>query len=710
MDGKGVKNTVTYYQQLSSDKLPAVGLIKKKGRGNGGVEYYSDFGVIDTEWTNISDTDGRGCGLVYIWQFCLFGKVYYGRSLDDLVVFYRNVVSTLGLNQKRKLVVYVHNASADLQFLQSWIPFKEIKAISERKILSAVTYEGVEFRCSYLLSNMSLKKFLENMKVEHQKLPDYDYDGIRTPDSILTDEEMAYAENDVIGLYEAIHIRMEKDGDDIITIPATATGYVRRFVRGECNKDKHYHRVIMDQRLTAKQYGECKAAFRGGNTHANRRLAGKVIKEVRSFDITSCYPAACVYEDYPMGAFYATDDPIGSIESGYAVLMRVRFRNLETEAPIPYLSISKCTTDIGLISLRPDLHKAMFQVDNGRILRAGGWTETVINEVDYQIICKCYRWDDFEVVTAYKAKKGKLPEPIRKSICALFAEKTLLKREENLQYEYMKSKNMLNATYGMMVMDPVRDIVEVEEGHWTTERPANVSEELDKYYKRRSSFLSYQWGVWVTSYARSYLQEVIDLCGDNVVYCDTDSVKFITDDSIIAEIMKINERIQKRAEEETKNGFECMAWTKETSEHKSELQVLGLWDDEGLYTEFKTFGAKKYAFVKKGAFKFVVSGLGKKAISEIKCMDDFILGKEVVNSGRTCSWYDDDFSPHYLKINGKEYEVRSSLCITDTTYTLGVTDEYLDLVEEIGKTYERVKLGKKKILRFKSSCGFDLTL
>lgn len=705
MAGKAGKNTVIYYQQLN--RVKNVGTIKKKGRGNGGVEYFQDFGVYDSEWTNIS-TDAGGVGLVYVWQFCLFGETYYGRGLGEFVEFYRRLVSMLGVNQKKKLVVYVHNASADLQFLQSWLTFKDVMALAERKILKATTYEGVEFRCSYLLSNMSLAKFLENMKVEHQKLPDYDYDGIRTPDSILTDEELAYAENDVLGLYEAINAKMDQDGDDLITIPATATGYVRRYIRGLCMEDKNYRRVILDQRLTARQYERCKEGFRGGNTHANRRHVGKVIKRVRSFDKTSDYPSACIYELFPMGRFYATDSALDDIESGYAVLMRIRFKNLETSAPIPYLSISKCVTDIGLVGLREELHRKLFIVDNGRIIKAGGWTETTITEIDYEIIKRTYSWDDMEIIEAFKAKKGKLPAAIRKGICKLFKDKTELKREESKEYEYMKSKNMLNSAYGMMVMALVRDVIKCDDGEWSTEKPANISEELDAYYKRRSSFLSYQWGVWVTAYARSYLQELIDACGDDVVYCDTDSVKFIYSDAVVKKVAEINERIKKQAEKESAEGFDCIAWTKETDEHKSEIQILGAWDDEGEYSEFKTFGAKKYAYVKNGVFKFVVSGLGKKAKSEISCMDDFILGKEVKESGRTCSYYDDCFKPHYVQLDGKNYEVRSSMCITDSTYTLGVTDEYLDLVEELGRTYERVKINGVKRLKFKSSNAFEI--
>ena len=48
-------------------------------------------------------------------------------------------------------------------------------------------------------------------------------------------------------------------------------------------------------------------AFRGGNTHANRRYVGKICENVISYDMTSCYPAQQVTKKFPMRPFKFLD-------------------------------------------------------------------------------------------------------------------------------------------------------------------------------------------------------------------------------------------------------------------------------------------------------------------------------------------------------------------------------------------------------------------
>lgn len=685
-----------YFRQLND--FPKVGTVTTKGK----IEYLEDFCTFDTEWTNvILDGEEKGVGLLYLWQFCLFGKTVYGRTLDEFKEFMITVWQRYSLNNKRRLVIYVHNLGAEYQYIQSYFTFIETMAVAKRSVLKARTGEGFEFRCAMKLSNMGLAQFTAQMDVEHKKLSDYDYDGIRTPDTVLTDNELKYGEHDVLGLYEAVHKRMVQEKDDILTIPMTATGYVRRHMRDLCAQDKYYKKRLREQDLTEKQYMMMLKAFRGGNTHANRAYAGKIITNVRSYDKTSDYPSACIYELFPMGKFYVTDDAIKSIEQGYAVVMTVEFLNLRTKDAIPYLSLSKCQTDISLARLKPEIHKQALIIDNGRILRAKGWTRTTITDVDYQIIRDHYEWDgDPVVIEAYKAVKKPLPIPIRKAISDFFFGKTELKGVKGQEYYYNKSKNMLNSTYGMMVMAPVREIITIIDGVWDEKMPKDIKGELEKYYKRRSTFLAYQWGVWVTAYARKYLQEAIDICGDKIVYVDTDSCKFIDDPDICARIDEINTRIRSQAV-----GADVPSIARTI---KDVEQILGAWDNEGVYEQFRTYGAKKYATVKNGEFEFTVAGLGKAAGGELKTMGDFVLGRTFYNSGRTIACYDDNTTPHEIIVDGKSYTIRSNYAIIDTTYTLGVSDDYLDLVKELDREYKAIRIdGKRKII-FKSSIGYDL--
>ena len=59
----------------------------------------------------------------------------------------------------------------------------------------------------------------------------------------------------------------------------------------------------------------------------------------------------------------------------------------------------------------------------------------------------------------------------------------------------------------------------------TNESRKHLFELLEKYNKK--AFLCYQWGVWVTAWARYRLEEGLKIAGEKAVYCDTDSVKYV---------------------------------------------------------------------------------------------------------------------------------------------------------------------------------------
>lgn len=74
---------------------------------------------------------------------------------------------------------------------------------------------------------MSLARFCQAMNIEDKKLSgqEFDYTKKRYPWTPLTDDEIAYCKTDVISVVECIKKEMEKDGDNLITIPLTSTGY-----------------------------------------------------------------------------------------------------------------------------------------------------------------------------------------------------------------------------------------------------------------------------------------------------------------------------------------------------------------------------------------------------------------------------------------------------------------------------------------------------
>ena len=77
----------------------------------------------------------------------------------------------------------------------------------------------------------------------------------------------------------------------------------------------------------------------------------------------------------------------------------------------------------------------------------------------------------------------------------------------------------------MMVTSPIRDEITYKED-WQR-LLANWDDGIKRYNESKSRFISYNWGCWVTAIARANLFEAILALGDDFVYSDTDSVKFM---------------------------------------------------------------------------------------------------------------------------------------------------------------------------------------
>ena len=81
-------------------------------------------------------------------------------------------------------------------------------------------------------------------------------------------------------------------------------------------------------------------------------------------------------------------------------------------------------------------------------------------------------------------------------------------------------------------------------------------------------------------------------------------------------------------------------------------------------------------------FGVTVSGLGKKqGAKELRCINNFAIGKTIENSGRTTSWYNDE-KRHKITVDDCTFITASNIAILDTSYTLGVTNEYWEIIQD----------------------------
>ena len=159
------------------------------------------------------------------------------------------------------------------------------------------------------------------------------------------------------------------------------------------------------------------------------------------------------------------------------------------------------------------------------------------------------------------------------------------------------------------------------------------------------------------------------MTGDNFVYCDTDSVKFIDDGTV--DFTKYN---KSRKQDSIKNGGVA-------TDRTGKQYYLGLYDYEGTYKQFITMGAKKYAYVDNAdQLHITVAGCGKskgaKELAERGGLESFKEGFTFYEAGGTESIYNDIQDPIKVNIDGHSLLITSNVLIKESTYTLGVTGEY----------------------------------
>lgn len=667
-------NTKAIVKAYNQEDFPYYRIKKENPLIQSTKRYINHLMTFDIETSTIEKTDGTFEGFMYHWQVCIDGFVCFGRTWKEFLTFLRKMNRALkNYDKKHKLVCYIHNFSYEFQFLYSWIKLTEVFAIDKRKPLKAISKDfNIEFRCSYLLSNMNLKKFIENTPKAHyfKGVGDLDYNKVYTPQTELTMSELGYCFNDVMGLYEAIIYLLKED--TLATIPLTSTGYVRRECRNNMRKNKKNRKQFLELRLDDKLYQLCKDSFRGGNTASNRYKTNFINYDVSSYDMSSAYPYAMISGLYPITPFQEETitslDMLDDYNNRYCTLAYYSFENVKLKkgVPFPYIPYSKC---IEFIAPSYDSNfKGKEYCYNGRVLEAE-FLKIAMTNYDYQIFINQYEYDDqnVRIEDFYYSHKGFLPQELRDTVLEFFTLKSQLKGIESKEYEYMKSKNKLNSLYGMIVTDIIR-----QENLFKEQWEKGENSTLDEYYSKRNNFLTYQWGLFVTAICRTNLQKAIDKIGLDCVYIDTDSVKYVGKHDDVFE--KINQ--------------EMIAWCRDNDiinsvkvgDHK---YFLGLYDKEKGYDYFVTLGAKKYAFNQNGKIGITVAGLNKKTgakeLERKGGLCKFKIGTEFMDSGRKTVYYNDD-RKHYITVQGCKIENASNIALVDATYTLGMTDVMLSIL------------------------------
>ena len=689
------KNFVSF-ENINYDELDKILLslefVKKNNKSE--IEYTNVACSFDTETTS-TRVNGQKAAFTYFWQFALTDNFYcYGRTWLEFRTLINYISSRLSLNSNHALICYIHNFSFEFQFMRKWFDWVSVFAVKDRTPIKAMTEQGIEFRDSYILSGLPLKLVAENLTSHSIKklVGDLDYSLVRTDVTRVTDKELGYMLNDVIILIYYITEQIEQYGN-IAKIPLTNTGRVRLAVKQKAfSKENRYltQKQMSMLTLTPELYLKLKRAFAGGFTHANKNYVGKIVQGVQSMDFTSSYPTVLLSSSrYPMSRpleYHFTDNErfIRDLHNQKMMFFfTATFKELVTKIDFEnYLSKSKCFDTDNLVE------------NNGRVWMASKLSVTICS-IDFEIIEQCYDWLDVEFSDITMFTCNYLPKYMLESVIQFYQQKTTLKGVEGKEREYLLYKGMLNSLYGMTVTDIAKPEITYNQD-WGKEL-VNLPKVIDDYNNDKYRFLYYPWGVIVTALARQNLWTGILELKNDYIYSDTDSVKFVNADKHKEYFERYNQDITDKLKTMCKiKGFNYDDLAPKTV--KGVSKPLGVWDDDGFYTYFKTLGAKRYVLVENGKFKTTIAGLGKKAganyllkISDgdpLKAMKNFKIGLFVPagETGKnTHTYIDDEFIGNITDYQGVTHETESlsSVHLEPASFKMTISKTFAEFLADM---------------------------
>lgn len=668
-------------------------------RTNKKYKYYNVPASFDIETTSFYSDNGTKGASMYIWQLGINGYILIGRTWPEYVNCINRIVERKELNEGLRLFIFVHNLSYEFSFMCHWFEWQQSFCLKEREPIY-VRSNGVEYRCSYILSGCSLAKVggdLQTYKVK-KLVGSLDYSKPRYVGTPLDAEEIAYCINDVKVVMCYIQEKLER-GEMLHTMPLTNTGYVRKYTKDVCyygavgashKKNPFYRKyrdIIENLTLGPEEYRQLLRAFAGGFTHANCFHVGHILKDVTSYDFTSSYPYVMLSEQFPMSSAKVVKinnkEEMLHYMDKYCCVFELELHNVKSRWIGDHIiSESKCY----------ELHGEV--IDNGRIVDAEMLRITVTN-LDYKNFEQFYTWEKERVADFRIYRKGYLPKQFILAILKLYEDKSKLKGVKQREIDYLLAKGMLNSTYGMAVTKLDKPIItydENEEYNWHAEIES-LTDILEHYNNSRNRFLFYPWGVFVTAYARTNLYTAIKECGADYIYADTDSVKILNYDNHKAYFDKYNKIVLQKLQNMCSH-YDIPFEMVEPETIEGDKKLIGIWDYDGHYKRFSTLGAKRYMVESEKGYSFTIAGCGKaKAVPYLidTFGDPFNAFKEGMHipsdyTGKmTHTYIDEEVHSIQKDYKGQSFEVYEKSCVhlEPCEFNMSLADRFTNFLKGI---------------------------
>ena len=635
----------------------------------------------DTE-TSTLNLQGALVGYCYHWQMSIGNLTILGRYLRLMQDLFSTLIESLGDN---RMLVWDANLGYEWQYCKHYWNELGISGLfgkTERNPLRVIVGDKIELRECIGLFGKSLDDIANNYTQLEKKKGDLDYEKVRLSITPLTEKEIKYTVADVEILRELGNYVFEHYFNNGEKLAFTKTGFIRNKIKKRFGKFlKSQYSKIKSWMPTEDEYTLFRNfLMKGGWCGSNAYYLELLLENIICADLTSDYPAVMFQKKYPMGKpIECAPEEFNTEKIPY--IIKVVLRDVKSRNTHSFISAHKCLNKKDVL-LSPESI-----IDNGRIWQAKE-VYMCLNEIELATIQKMYDIGSIEIITCWKFEKyGYLPKEVTDVIKEEYLNKERLKREGKQDtLEYKASKEVVNGIFGMMLTALYLDEMELDDDLVIQMNNCKRYEDAIN-----NLFLSPFWGMWVTTYARDILVDIVSRFPDVVIQYDTDSIYFSKDSkeysNLIEYINEFNSKVER---------FNHLYFRGD-----NHFADLGCWDIEKPFKRFKGLGAKRYMYEKQsGEIKVVIAGCRKKdkvstlvlqardnGVEPFEFFKDGMLIDEEHSNKKATSYVEVNSIPvervkytDYLG-NEEEVELSSSAVLFPIQFKMGMAPTYEEIVE-----------------------------
>lgn len=675
------------------------------GRGKNKYNLLELYCGFDIETTTITTPDGDHLAFAYHFQFSIGTprglNIYLFRTWDCFLNFLDKLVEFYQLGPSNHMICSIANMGFEFSFLAPRLQWDsgewDFFAKERYKPLKA-TYHGLEFREVLSLTGGNLaqlaKDYCTTQKLvtideNGNKISDLDYKKIRNSTTPLTELEEQYCINDVVILSEFMwylfceYIRPDRH------VPMTFTGILHNEFKTElknmCFKrdaKKHLKNGFsydcwMDFIYTLQPKTEddyhytMNYLFKGGYVHANSLYTGVDGLKAGMMDITSFYPTQMDLGYVPMTPFRPCNFSEDKVMSKCLIIRAV-------------FDFVRPTTTHTIESKNKIIASCNAHYDNGRLISAD-WIEVMFTEMDLMTFRKFYTSAGMTVLSCEEAERGILPAYVRNVLNRHYQKKEKLKRtgyKDTMEYAIEKAR--VNTCYGDLVkrIRLQKTLFDNENGWYDDPVKMDYQKEI------RKNILSPYWGIWCTSWCRFTILGMIyklTMAGVKVLYCDTDSIKYIPCHKATQMFKHFNNDIKKHRHNRKLRSayFNGMG--------EFDIEIKDKKTGKMVPVQFKTLGAKRYIYAYDGKVFATVAGMPKASVYQLGKTPEEVIAKfnktgfklTPQQSNKLTTSYTD--TPYSADIDGEIMTELSGVALYEIPFKLTIKDDYKSHIEALQK-------------------------